>query len=196
MAAPRKSAARTASPAASKAAEAVAPVAEAPPQTLHPVVTADAVPASVKSGPLPAPTEVLETALEQVGAVREALRQTGETTLENGRVAYDRLKKAAEETSGAMEAAYGVAQKGLAEINAKAMEAFKVNSDASFEFARALSGAKSLSDVLALQGEHARKGFEALTAQTKEIASLAQKVAADAAGPISSKLTKGFNAAA
>ncbi|MDB5569171.1 MAG: phasin, partial [Hyphomicrobiales bacterium] len=145
---------------------------------------------------LPAPTEVLDLAMEQMGAVREVLRQTGESTLESSRVAYDRLKKAAEESTGSLEEAYSVAQKGLAELNAKALEALKANADASFEFARALSGARSLSDVLSLQGEHARKGFEALAAQTKEIASLAQKVASETAGPISGKLAKTFDAAA
>jgi len=205
MATPRKSAARTASSTAIKAAAAAAPVAELPPQVPHPIVTvAAAPPAAVESASADfaataakeGSAEVLDAAFEQISAAREALRQSSESSFETSRVAYDRMKKAAEEATGVVGAAYEVAQKGFAEINAKAMAALKANADASFEFACALSSAKSLSDVLALQGEHARKGFEALTAQTKEIASLAQKVAADAAGPISTKLTKGFDAPA
>jgi phasin len=201
MATPRKSAARTASPAAIKAAAAAAPVAELPPQVPNAfVATPPVVPGAVESAAADfiaatateGSAEVLDAAFEQISAAREALRQSSESSFESSRVAYDRMKKAAEEATGAVGAAYEAAQKGFAEINAKAMAALKSNADASFEFACALSSAKSLADILALQGEHARKSFEALNAQTKEIASLAQKVAADAAGPIATRL-KGFD---
>jgi hypothetical protein len=47
--------------------------------------------------------------------------------------------------------------------------------------------------VVELSTAHARKQFEALTAQTKDLAALAQKVATDTAEPIKGSVTKAFS---
>jgi hypothetical protein len=52
--------------------------------------------------------------------------------------------------------------------------------------------AKSLSEMLELSTTHTRKQFEALTAQSKELGALAQKVATDTAEPIKSGMNKAF----
>ena len=56
-------------------------------------------------------------------------------------------------------------------------------------------GVKSVSEAITLQGEHARKQFEAITFQGKEISTLAQKIAADAVEPIRTSLGKTFSQA-
>ena len=55
--------------------------------------------------------------------------------------------------------------------------------------------AKTLSEVVELSTAHARKQFEALTAQCKELTALAQKVATETAEPIKAGMTKAFKKA-
>jgi hypothetical protein len=47
--------------------------------------------------------------------------------------------------------------------------------------------------VIELSSAHARKQFEALTAQSKELGALAQKVATETAEPIKSGMNKAFS---
>ena len=47
-----------------------------------------------------------------------------------------------------------------------------------------------LSEVIELSTAHARKQFEALSAQSRELATLAQKVATEAAEPIKEGMTR------
>ena len=56
---------------------------------------------------------------------------------------------------------------------------------------RGLSGT-SFSEVIELSTSHARKQFEAVSEQTKELAALAQKVATESAEPLKSGVTKAF----
>ena len=47
--------------------------------------------------------------------------------------------------------------------------------------------------MVELSTAHARKQFEALTAQSKELSALAQKVATETAEPIKTGMNKAFN---
>jgi hypothetical protein len=88
------------------------------------------------------------------------------------------------------------ATKGIKDYNLRALEIAQINSAATFDCAKQLMSAKSQSEMLELWTMHARKQFEALTEQTKELAMLGQKVAAETAGLLSSQVTKGFNQSA
>jgi hypothetical protein len=61
----------------------------------------------------------------------------------------------------------------------KSFELAKSNAAATLAFTSALFQAKSFSDLIELQSSHARKAMESLLVQSKELASLAQKGAAD-----------------
>jgi phasin family protein len=54
-------------------------------------------------------------------------------------------------------------------------------------------GVKSPSEFVELSTAHAHKQFEAMTAQTRELTELAQKVTTEIAAPIKSGITKAFN---
>jgi hypothetical protein len=54
---------------------------------------------------------------------------------------------------------------------------------------------KSLSEAVEVSTAQARKQYEALAAQSKELAAIAQKVAADTAEPVKESLSKVFKAA-
>ena len=73
------------------------------------------------------------------------------------------------------------------------MEAYQANAAASVQYVQALSGVRSVSEAIALQSEHMRKQYEALSAQAKELTALAQQVAADAAAPLKDQFGKTFN---
>jgi hypothetical protein len=68
-----------------------------------------------------------------------------------------------------------------------------VNTNAAFDYAGELLAAKTLSEVIELSSTHARKQFEALTAQSKDLGALAQKVATETAEPIKSGMNKAFS---
>jgi phasin len=76
------------------------------------------------------------------------------------------------------------------------IEAARTNANAAFDFAGELLTAKTLSEVIELSSAHARKQFETLTAQGKELSALAQKVATDTCEPIKTGMNKAFTNAA
>jgi hypothetical protein len=61
------------------------------------------------------------------------------------------------------------------EYNAKVLEYSVANTMAMFEYVRKLSEAKSTPDLVEMTTTHARMQFETLTAQAKELQTIAQK---------------------
>jgi len=60
-------------------------------------------------------------------------------------------------------------------------------------YARELLGVKTPSEFLELSTARVRQQFETMTAQTKELAALAQKVSTETAEPLKTGLTGAFN---
>ena len=125
-----------------------------------------------------------------------AFRDIAEKSIAQAKTGYEKMKSAAEETTTVLEDTYAKASKGTTEYNLKLIEAARTNANAAFDFASELCGAKSLSDVVEMSTAHVRKQFEAVTAQTKELTALAQKVATEAAEPIKEGVGKVFKQAA
>jgi len=125
-----------------------------------------------------------------------AAKKFGEKSAAHIKDASAKLNAAAEQTTKLIENTYATATKGIKDYNFKAIEFAQVNSDAAFDYAKQLISAKSPSEVLELWTTHARKQFEALTEQTKELAILGQRVTTEAAEPLSSGVTKAFSQAA
>ena len=134
--------------------------------------------------------KAVASASAPVAEMQEGVRKAVEKTMEDTRAAYANVKSAAEEATGALEASYSTAAKGIVEFNTKAVEALRVNAEASFDLVKSMIAAKSVADIFTLQTEHARKQAEAFTAQAKDIAALARKIAADSAEPIKSQVAK------
>jgi phasin len=122
----------------------------------------------------------------------EEARKAAEKGLAQTRDAVEKLNSAAKNTLGAFDASASIVAKGFSEFNAKAFEAFKANSALTFEFFNALTGAKSVSDAAALAPAHAGKQFQALKDQTKDLSSLAQKIAQESAEPLKAVIGKTF----
>jgi phasin len=119
-----------------------------------------------------------------------AFRDMAEKSLSQAKDNYEKMKSAAEEATGVLEDTYATATKGAADYSLKLIEMARENANATFDFAAQLLAAKTFSQFVELSTAHARKQFEALSEQSKELATLAQKVAAEAAEPIKEGMSK------
>jgi phasin len=122
-----------------------------------------------------------------------AFREFAERGVAQAKDTYEKMKAAAEEATDVLETTYSTATKGASDYGLKVIEAARVNTNAAFDFAGELITAKTLSEVIELSSAHARKHFEALTQQSKELGALAQKVAAESAEPIKNGMNKAFS---
>jgi phasin len=128
--------------------------------------------------------------------VPEQVRAFAEKGVSQAREGYQKLKEAAETNNGAMEAAYTSATKGAGDFTAKVIEIAKTNTESAFDFAQALLGVKSLPEAFELVNSHARKQFETLTTQSKDLADITQKVATETVEPIKAGAAKAFKTVA
>ncbi len=128
--------------------------------------------------------------------VPEQMRAFAEKGVSHARDSYAKFKDVAESNNGTIEAVFTSASKGASEYSAKLMEMMKANTTASLDFAQELLGIKSPSEAVELWTSHAKKQFEAITAQAKELAELGQKVAAETVEPIKTNASKLFKPAA
>ena len=125
-------------------------------------------------------------------AMPEMIRALAEQGVQQAKDTYARIKNAAEETTDLVEDAYLSATKGATEFNLKAIEALRANVNTGFDYARGMLATKSLSEAVELSASHVRRQFDTLTAQSKELSALAQKVATEAAEPITAGVSKTF----
>lgn len=128
--------------------------------------------------------------------VPEQVRAFAEKGVSQARDSYAKFKDAAETHNSAVEAMFSSASKGASEYSAKLMEIMKTNTSATLDFAQELIGVKTPTEAMELWTSHARKQFEAFTANTKELAELGQKVATETVEPIKASASKLFKPAA
>jgi phasin len=175
---------------------ATAPKKSAAAQAVFAEAPSEAAPAPSESATLinavvPTPPELAEPAAEIQRSFRNAL----EKGVVEARAAFAKAKAAAEEAASAFEMSFAAAKDGALAINAKSFEALRANAEANFDFLKAVFGAKSVSDVFALQAEFARKQVETMSGQTKDIGALTQKAMTDAVEPIKEQVAKSFKIA-
>ena len=122
--------------------------------------------------------------------VPAAFREFAEKGVAQTKDAYEKMKAAAEESTEMLETCYSTASKGSTEYGMKLIEIARANTNATFDYFERLFGVKSPSEMVEISTAHARAQFETLTAQGKELATLAQKVATDTAEPIKTGVNK------
>ncbi|HXD91247.1 MAG TPA: phasin [Candidatus Binataceae bacterium] len=116
-------------------------------------------------------------------------REFAEKGISQAKDNYAKMKTAAEEATSMLETTYANASKGAADYGLKILEITRSNSNAAFDFAAELLGAKSLAQMVEISTSHTRKQIEQATAQAKELATLAQKLATHTAEPIKDGFT-------
>ncbi|MEW6642504.1 MAG: phasin [Pseudomonadota bacterium] len=122
----------------------------------------------------------------------ESMRAFAEKGFAQARDGYQKLKEAAEANNGAIEAVYQSAARGASDYGTKLFEIAKTNTDEAFGFAQALLGSKSVTDAFELMNSHARKQFELLSTQSKDLVELGQRVATETVEPIKASAAKAF----
>jgi len=123
----------------------------------------------------------------------EAFREMTEKGVAHARDTYEKGKVASEEAADLLKNTYVTVAKGATDYNLKFIEIARANTNTAFDYANAMLGVKSVPEFFELSTTHARKHFEIMTAQTKELATLAQKMTTDIAEPLKSGVTKVFN---
>jgi phasin len=108
--------------------------------------------------------------------VPPAFRELADKGVAQARDTYEKAKAATEQATNQLKEAYTTAAKGATDYNLKVIEIARANTNTAVDNAFELLGAKSLTEFVELSTKHARMQFEVITAQTKELAELAQKV--------------------
>ena len=122
--------------------------------------------------------------------VPAAFREFAEKGIAQTKDAYEKMKATAEQNTEMLETVYSNATQGSTEYGLKVIEIARFNTNAAFTFVEKLFGVKSPSELVELTTAHSRTQFETATAQGKELAALAQKVATETAEPIKSGVEK------
>jgi len=116
--------------------------------------------------------------------VPAAFREIAEKSVSQAKDNWEKMKAATEEATDLIEDSYATASRGAADYNLKLIEAARANTNATFDYAGRLLTVKSLSEAVELSTAHMRKQFDTLSAQSKELTALAQRVATDTVEPI------------
>ena len=136
------------------------------------------------------PAAKAPVAAADMAGVQDNLRRAASKTIEQGRVAFERMKEASDEATHTIEASLAASSKGAAELASKALAVAKLNANATFDHLKALASAKTLADAVSMHGQFIRSQSEAAVSQAKEFAELARKAATDAAAPIQAQIKK------
>jgi phasin len=121
-----------------------------------------------------------------------AFRELAERSVSQAKESYEKMKSATEQATDVLEDTYATATKGVSEYGLKLIEVARENANSAFDFATQLMSVKSFSEAVELSTAHSRKQYEAVTAQAKELAAMAQKVAAETTEPVREGLGKVF----
>jgi phasin len=128
--------------------------------------------------------------------VPAAFREIAEKGVAQAKEQYEKMKTAAENATEVLEETYANASKGYSAYGLKVIETARVNSNAAFDLFGEVLSAKSAAEVVELYTAFARSQFETISAQAKELADHAQKVATETVEPIKEGFTSAFNKAA
>jgi phasin len=126
----------------------------------------------------------------------QAFREMAEKGTTQAKETYEKMSAAGTEAAEVIKTSYSIAVKGAHEYNDKFIEFAQANTEVAFGFFEKLSGMKSPSAFIELSIEHARKQFETLSEQTKQLVTIAQKVTLASAEPLKTSAAKAFNRAA
>ena len=125
-----------------------------------------------------------------------AFREFTEKSVSQAKDNWEKMKAVTEEATDMIETSYSTASKGAADYGMALMDVARANTNATFDFYSQIMTVKSLSEMIELSTTHARKQFETVTAQSKDLTSFVQKVATETAEPIKGSVSKVFNKAA
>jgi phasin len=116
-------------------------------------------------------------------------RRFAATTTTTAREAMQKGAAAAEGSTRAL-GGYFAAAEAVRDFNMKLIEIAQANTMATLNFAQEVATAKAPTEAAALWSSHARKNFETLTDQSKQLTALAQRIVTSTAGPLTNSFTQ------
>ena len=123
----------------------------------------------------------------------DGIREIADKGIAQAKVNFDKAKAATDEGTDLFKNSYATAAKGATDYNLKFIEIARANTNTAFDYAHAMLAVKSVPEFFELSTTHARKHFETMTAQTQELAALAQKMTTDITEPLKTGVNKAFN---
>jgi phasin len=123
----------------------------------------------------------------------DGFREITDKGIAQAKANFDKAKAATDEGTDLFKNSYATAAKGATDYNLKFIEIARANANTAFDYAHAMLAVKSVPEFFELSTAHAHKHFETVTAQTKELAALAQKMTTDIAEPLKMGVAKAFN---
>lgn len=123
----------------------------------------------------------------------EAIRESAGKGVADAKDTYEKATVSAEQATDLLKNTFTTVAKGAANYNLKVLEIARTNTSTAFDDARELLGVKSLPEFVELSTAHARKRFEAMTSQAKELTELAVKLTPEIADPFKTGVTKAFD---
>lgn len=124
--------------------------------------------------------------------VPAAFREFAEKGVTQAKDNWEKLKAATEEATDRLEDSYAKASKGATDYSMMLIDASRTNTNAAFDFAASLMTVKSLAEVIELSTAHARKQFDAVSGQAKELTSFVQKVTSETVEPLKDSVASAF----
>ena len=118
--------------------------------------------------------------------VKRATQKSAAMTREG----IERGTRAAEDGLQAVERSYSAAFDNVRELQRKLMEMARAQTQATFNFARDVTSAASPSDLMEIWTSHARKQFEMMSTQCKDLTELSQRLASETVQPITKAATQ------
>lgn len=159
----------------SPAKSAAAPEAESKPAA-EPAAKPASKPGSGEIIDIPAAFEAFRRPAEAVGEeLPKTFRTLASTGLDQTRDAYQRMRLSAERLGEGFEDGAKTAQTGLHEFQNRWFDAVRSQTDATLGFMKAMSEARTLSDVIELNAAHARRRFEDASSRAKDLAAVANR---------------------
>ena len=122
----------------------------------------------------------------------EAIRKIAGNGGADANTTHEKAEATFEQALDLHKSIYTTAAKGAGDYNLKVLEIARTNAGAAFDYGQELMRVKSLPEFIELSTAHARKRFEAMTTQTKELTELAVRLTAGIVEPLKTGMTKAF----
>ena len=124
--------------------------------------------------------------------MNEQPRRFAERTTKAAHENFERGAFATENETRNAEQSYSSSLAGMRELNLKLIEMARANTEAVFELAHEIASAEAPSDLAGIWAEHARRQFDLMTKQSKELTDFGQKLAGRTAKPIARTVNEAF----
>ena len=114
---------------------------------------------------------------------RSAFSDAAERTASSAKEAYARMQTATEEATGVLGETFQIAQGHGVAMTLKAIDITQANAEAFFDFFRKILSVKSVPEAVQVQTDYARKQFEILSGQVKDLQEATQNAALEVGQP-------------